>query len=121
MENVRTFTQVGVLRDLVGKGANLGTTKENLAKPMDVCVKLWLKDAKTGAQAEGFVSLPLSQALKKKQISLGALLEYPLSKDNNGYYSIHNEQSEITWHDTKTLSIVNLVKVEITDDELIVL
>lgn len=120
METVRTFTPVGVLRDLVGKGANLGTTKENLAKPMDVCVKLWLKDKK-GKQHEGFVSLPLSQALKKKQISLGALLDYPLSRDNNGYYSIHNEQSEIIWHDTTKLSVVNLVKVEITDDELIVL
>ena len=120
MEQVRTYTRVGLLKDLVGKGKNIGTTKENLAKPMDVCVKLWLKDAKTGKDYEGFVSLPLSQALKKKQMSLGALLNYPLSKDNQGYYSIHNEQSEITWHDTAKLSVVNLTKVEITDDELIV-
>ena len=120
MSEVRTFTPVGVLKDLVGKGKNIGTTKENLAKPMDVCVKLHLKDAKTSKQYEGFVSLPLSQALKKKQISLGALLNYPLSIDNKGYYSIHNEQSEVTWHDTAKLSVVDLVKVEITDDELIV-
>lgn len=121
MENVRTFTPVGVLRDLVGKGENLGTTKENLAKPMDVGVKLHLRDAKTGKVHSGFVSLTLSQALKKKQISLGALLDYPLSIDNEGNYSIHNEQAEVVWHDTAKLSVVNLTKVEITDDELIVL
>ena len=84
MESVRTFTKVGVLRDLVGKGNNLGTTKENLAKPMDVGVKLALKDAKTGIVYDGFVSPALSVLLKTKQISLGALLDYPLSKDNEG-------------------------------------
>jgi hypothetical protein len=121
METVRTFTQVGVLRDLVGKGENLGTTKENLAQPLEVGVKLHLKDAKTGKIHSGFVSPSLSKALKLKQISLGALLDYPLSIDNLGNYSIHKEQSEITWHDTAKLSIVNLIEVEITDDELIVL
>ena len=121
MESVRTFTKVGVLRDLVGKGKNLGTTKENLAKPMDVGVKLHLKDAKTGIVYDGFVSPALSVLLKTKQISLGALLDYPLSKDNEGNYSIHNEQAEVTWHDTAKLTIKHVVKVEITDEELIVL
>lgn len=121
MEAVKTWTSVGVLRDFVGKGENLGTTKPNLAQPMDVGVKLALRNHKTKEVVDGFLSLSLSQALKKKQISLGALLDYPLSKCSDGSYSIHNEQAEINWHDTRTLSIVNLVKVEITDDELIVL
>lgn len=121
MENVRTFTPAGVLRDLVGKGKNIGTTVPNLAQPVGVGVKLALKNHKTGKVSDGFVSPALSKALRLKQISLGALLDYPISLDSEGNYSIHNEQAEITWHDTAKLSIVNLVKVEITDDELIVL
>lgn len=121
METVKTWTPVGVLKDFVGKGTNLGHTRENLAQPMDVGVKLALKNHKTGEVVDGFVSLSLSQALKKKQLSLGALLNYPLSKCSDGSYSIHKEQSEIIWNDTTKLSIVDLVKVEITDDELIVL
>jgi hypothetical protein len=120
MEHALTYTRVGVLRDLVGKGKNLATTRENLAKPLDVGVKLALKDAKTGIVYDGFVSPALSQALKLKQISLGALLDYPLSKDSNGSYSIHNEQAELIWHDTAKLTNYNLIKVEVTDDELIV-
>jgi hypothetical protein len=121
MSDLRTFTKVGVLKDLVGIGKNIGTTKENLAQPINVGVKLHLKDAKTGIVYDGFVSPALSVLLKTKQISLGALLDYPLSKDDKGNYSIHNEQSEVIWHDTAKLTIKHVVKVEITDDELIVL
>ena len=121
MSDLRTFTRAGVLKDLVGKGLNIGTTKENLAQPMNVGVKLALKDAKTGIVYDGFVSPALSVLLKTKQISLGALLDYPLSKDSEGNYSIHNEQAEVTWHDTAKLTIKHVVKVEITDEELIVL
>jgi hypothetical protein len=120
MEQSLTYTRVGVLKDLVGKGKNLGTTKENLAQPLTVGIKLKLKDAKTGIIYDGFVSPALTQALKLKQISLGALLDYPLSKDSNGSYSIHKEESVVTWHDTAKLTNYNLTKVEVTDDELIV-
>ena len=119
MADLRTFERVGMLRDLVGKGNNIGTTVPNLAQPIGVGIKLALKDAKTGTVYAGYVSPSLSKALKLKQISLGALLDYPISKDSEGNYSIHNEQAEITWHDTAKLSVVNLTKVEITDDELI--
>ena len=120
MTDSRSYTRVGLLKDLVGKGNNIGTTKENLAQPIGVGVKLKLKDAKTGVISDGFVSPALSNALKLKQMSLGALLNYPLSKDSDGNYSIHREESVIAWHDTAKLSVVDLVKVEITDDELIV-
>lgn len=120
MSDLRTFERVGTLRDLVGKGKNIGTTQENLAQPIGVGVKLALKNHKTGVISNGFLSPSLSKALKMKQISLGALLNYPLSIDSDKNYSIHREESIITWHDTTKLSVVDLVKVEITDDELIV-
>lgn len=116
----RTFERVGVLSDLSGvSGKTIATDAINL---MDNEKQVYLKVKTASGKIEtAIVSMPLSKLLRTKQISLGTLLNYPLSKSSDGLYSIHNEERALVWHDTAKLTIKALVEVAITDDELIVL
>ncbi len=120
MENVRTYTEQGLVSEFIGTKGKIGYTPENLVKD-DVLVKLTLlaDDGKTLRDA--FLSWELSKQLRNKQIRLGNVPTFNMSIDDRGVYIIHREKAETKWVDAKALKIEKVVKVEITDDELIVL
>ena len=58
---------------------------------------------------------------RSKQIGLGQIATLNLALSSNGVYTIHREQAEIIWTDAKDLNIRELVKVEVSQDDLIAL
>lgn len=121
MENLN-FERVGTLADYVKGTDELGTDPTNLADvEKQIYVKFKMKGQKELATA--ILSMPISKLLRSKRIALGNIFDYPMSRreDQENVYSIHMEERELNWVKRNKLTIMKITKVEVTDEETIVL
>jgi hypothetical protein len=121
MENLN-FERVGTLGDFVKGTEELGTDPLNLADvEKQIYVKFKIKGQKETATA--ILSMPISKLLRSKRIALGNIFDYPMSKreDQDNVYSIHMEERDIVWVKRNKLTVMKITKVEVTDEETIVL
>ena len=117
-----TFETVGTLADFVKGTDELGRDRVNEADlEKQIYYKFKIKGNKEVQTA--ILSWPITKMLRSKRISLGNIFDYPMSRreDQENVYSIHLEEREIEWIKRNKLSVMKITKVEVTDDELIVL
>lgn len=116
------FERVGTLADFVKGTDELGRDKVNEADlDKQIYYKFKMKGKKEVQTA--ILSWPITKLLRSKRIALGNIFDYPMSRreDQENIYSIHLEEREIEWIKRNKLSVMKVTKVEVTDDELIVL
>jgi hypothetical protein len=113
-----TFEEKGLVSSFIGKTGQIGYTKQNVLNET-ARVQLTLTNGKDVIKA--LLSPTLSRMFRSKQIGLGQIPTLNLSLSSNGVYNIHREQSEIIWVDAKDLKVRELVKVEVSQDDLIAL
>ena len=121
MENLN-FERVGTLGDFVKGTEELGTDPINLAdveKP--IYVRFKVKGQKELSTA--ILSPAISKMLRSKRIALGNIFDFPMSRreDQENVYSIHMEERELNWVKRNKLTVMKITKVEVTDEETIVL
>lgn len=121
VENLN-FERVGTLGDFVKGTDELATDPLNIADvEKQIYVKFKVKGQKELATA--ILSTAISKMLRSKRIALGNVFDYPMSRreDQENIYSIHMEERELNWTKRNKLTVMKITKVEVTDDELIVL
>lgn len=118
MEAVKTFTPVGTLKDFVALNEEIYDDPINLK---DVSKQIYVKFNHEGVKKTAICSWAITNMLRNKQIALGNLFDYSMSLSSDGLYSIHMEERVLRGHTRNALTIKELIKVEITDDELILL
>jgi hypothetical protein len=113
-----TFTTVGTLGDFVTAKQDLLHDPINIA---DEKKQIYVKFMVDGKLKTAICSWPITNLLRTKQIALGNLFDYPMSESSSGVYSIHNEQRNLVATKREKLTIKELVKVEVSMDDLILL
>jgi hypothetical protein len=115
-----TFERVGTLGDFVKGTDELGRDPLNEA---DVEKQIYYKFKVKGEKElqTAILSWPITKLLRSKRIALGNIFDYPMSKSSDGLYSIHNEERELVWTKRNKLTVMKITKVEVTDEETIVL
>jgi hypothetical protein len=116
----KTFERVGTLGDYV-KG-----TDEIFRDPIneaDVEKQIYYKFKVKGEKElqVAILSWPITKLLRSKRIALGNIFDYPMSKSSDGLYSIHSEERELVAVKRNKLTVMKVTKVEVTDEETIVL
>lgn len=119
MENL-TFTEKGLVAEFIGKNGKIGYTKQNvLNETARVQLTLLANNGKDTIKA--LLSPALSRMFRSKQLGLGQIPSLALSMSSEGIYTIHREQAEVIWTDSKDLNIRELVSVEVSQEDLIAL
>lgn len=116
------FEKVGTLGDFVKNTDELGRDRVNEADlDKQIYYKFKMKGKKEVQTA--ILSWPITKLLRSKRIALGNIFDYPMSRreDSENIYTIHMEEREIEWIKRNKLTVMKVTKVEVTDDELIVL
>jgi hypothetical protein len=116
------FERVGTLADFVKGTDELGRDPLNEADlDKQIYYKFKMKGKKEVQTA--ILSWPITKLLRSKRIALGNIFDYPMSRreDQEDIYSIHMEERELVWVKRNKLTVMKITKVEVTDEETIVL
>lgn len=113
-----TFEEVGTLADFVKPNESIYDDPINLR---DLTKQIYVTFMNEGKEQVAICSWPITNMLRNKEIALGNLFDFPMSKASNGKYSIHGERRVKREHKRSALTIKKLVTVEVTDEETIVL
>lgn len=122
MEKNLEFTQVGTLGDYVKNTDDLFVDDVNLGDvEKQIYVRFNMKGKKDKQTA--ILSWPITKMLRSKRIALGNIFDFPMSQreDEKNIYSVHMEERELRAIKRNKLTIMKITKVEVTDEETIVL
>ena len=122
MEKNLEFTDKGTLGDYVKNTDDLFVDDLNLADvEKQIYVRFNIKGNKEKQTA--ILSWPITKMLRSKRIALGNIFDFPLSQreDETNIYSVHMQERELRAIKRNKLTIMKITKVEVTDEETIVL
>ena len=122
MEKKLEFAPVGTLGDYVKNTDDLFVDDVNLA---DVGTQIYVRFNIKGKKEKqtAILSWPVTKMLRSKRIALGNIFDFPMSQreDETNVYSVHMEERELRAIKRNKLTIMKITKVEVTDEETIVL
>ena len=122
MEKKLEFTDKGTLGDYVKNTDDLFVDDVNLA---DVGTQIYVRFNIKGTKEKqtAILSWPITKMLRSKRIALGNIFDFPMSQreDETNVYSVHMEERELRAIKRNKLTIMKITKVEVTDEETIVL
>jgi hypothetical protein len=116
------FKDAGTLADYVKGTDELFVDDVNIADvEKQIYVRFNMKGKKDKQTA--ILSWPITKMLRSKRIALGNIFDFPMSQreDSDNIYTIHMEERELRAIKRNKLTVMKITKVEVTDDELIVL